>query len=133
MVTEQESEIASLRDEIDQSKLDALNQLSMDDQTRKIIQDLKDDNQRYSDMNVELKHNVSALQKTISSMKSEVEQFKFTITQNLRREIRPNVVLLEKECKVMKEKYESLESEFRQVIRCIFIYFLYNQVFICIL
>lgn len=122
MVTEQESEIATLRDEIDQSKLDALNQLSMDDQTRKIIQDLKDDNQRYSDKNIELKHNVSALQKTISSMKSEVEQFKFTITQNLRREIRPNVVLLEKECSEMKGKYASLESEFRQVIRCILIY-----------
>ena len=116
LMEEQEEENKSLRKEIEMNKENALQQLSMDDQTKKIIQDLKDENDRYNVKNIELKNTVSTLQNTINSITSEFEQFRQTISRNLRSKIRPSVVSMEKDYDGLQQKYDDLESKFRQVI-----------------
>ena len=116
MVEEQETEIQGLKEEIEKNKMNALQQLSMDDQTKKIIQDLKNENSKYNEKNMELKNTVTVLQNNIHSITSEFEEFRETISRNLKSKIRPSVVSMESDYNGLKDKYEALESKYRQVI-----------------
>ena len=88
----------------------------MDDQTKQIIQDLKDENRKYNEKNMTLKNQATILQNKINSITSEFEQFRQTISRNLKSKIRPSVVSMESDYNGLKDKYDDLESKYRQVI-----------------
>jgi len=114
LVEEQKREMEALREEMAQSKDNALKQLSMDDQTKRIVDDLKADNARWSDKNGVLRETVHRLQSQISSMESECERFKGTVTRRLRaiKQLHAQSVA-EKEG--LKNGYQEVACKYRQM------------------
>ena len=115
LAEEQQREMEALREEMEQSTRSALQQLSMDDETRRVVDQLTADNARWSDKNGALKASVHALQARICRMQSEVEQFKGTVSRRLQEEVRPAVVALHDECGGLKRGYQEVVSKYRQV------------------